>query len=164
MNNPRERLQPFFHILESSPELMDRPLRLIDGEAYGATWLPIAPHGDLSGKASQTELVIFKADGEFFSAADIPGSRPLEDLSIRVDLPFVPRQDKLLSPRGFKSLMERENPAILFSQVSETVGFDQGEAQNCVLSQLRHSSRSPSGCLLGSMKIRKLNKADLTVV
>jgi hypothetical protein len=119
--NPRENPKPFFQILESSPELMDRPLRLINGKAYGATWLPIAPHGDLSGKASRTELVIFEADGEFFSAADIPGSRPIEDLPIRVDLPFVPRPDKLLSPRGFKSLMERENPAILFSQVTEAV-------------------------------------------
>jgi hypothetical protein len=63
---------------------MDRPLRLIDGKAYGATWLPIAPHGDPVGKASQTELVIFTPDGRFYSAADIPGSRPLDGTSYKI--------------------------------------------------------------------------------
>jgi Bifunctional DNA primase/polymerase, N-terminal len=123
VSKPREDLQVFYQILDSLPEVMDRPLRLIDGKAYGATWLPIAPHGDAVGKASQTELVIFTAHGDFYSAADIPGSRPLDDLPLRIKLPFVPAPDKLLSPAGFRALMngEKLNPARLFAQVTETV-------------------------------------------
>lgn len=142
ISKPREDLQPFYNILDSMPEIMDRPLRLIDGKAYGATWLPIASHSDTVGKASQTEMVIFTAHGDFYSTADIPGSQPLDGLPLRIELPFVPSPDKPLSPAGFRALMrgEKPNPARLFSQVSESVdrfvSFENSLADQQLMSEL----------------------------
>lgn len=120
---PKNDVHAAYEILDLAPEVMDRPLRLIDGKAYAATWLPIAPRADVDGKESQMELVIFTKDREFYCSEDIRGSRALDDLPLRIDLPYVPAPDKLMSPAGFRAFMSDASPTPLevFSQVSECV-------------------------------------------
>lgn len=120
---PRDNVQAEFEILDKPVEAMARPLCLINGNAYGATWLPIAPPGDPDGKGGRTELVVFTKDREFFCLADIKGSRPLEDLPFRVELASEPKANRLLSPSGFRAYMNRESPSPqeVFAQVRETV-------------------------------------------
>src|ERR1700686_965026 len=68
-------------ILDYAPERIERPLMLVGGRAYPASW----PH--ISTKDGDRQaLVIVRDDGTLFSD-DVLGTAPLSELGISVHLP-----------------------------------------------------------------------------
>jgi hypothetical protein len=122
---PKHGVDEVFEILDSAPDVMGRPLSLIGGKAYGATWLPIgAKEGDAS--SHQTACIIFDESGAYFAKQEIAGARPVDELPFVIELEHRPRQSHLLSPSGFRALIEgyRPNSASLFEQLCTSIdGF-----------------------------------------
>jgi hypothetical protein len=109
-------------ILESAPDQLDRPLRLIDGKGYCATWVPIgAP--EAIAKTATRELIVIRDDGQIFSQADLPGSAELNELPFAIDLPHEPQAQKILSPQGVKKFRNgyRPDPQRTFEAVTRAV-------------------------------------------
>jgi hypothetical protein len=121
ITRPREQ-RPIFEILDKTPDIMDRPLRMIGPHTYGVTWVPIGEKGSAGNKA-QTEIIILRDDGVSFCESDIPGTNSIDELPVLLDLPHRPSSTKLLSPQGLKRFMEgkRPNPAEVFAKVVDCI-------------------------------------------
>jgi hypothetical protein len=109
-------------ILDSSPEQLDRPLRLINGVGYCAAWVSIGS-ADTTAKAVSRELIVLSDDGRIFSEADLPGSAELNELPFGIDLPHEPQAQKVLSPKGVKRFRNgyRPDPRRTFEAVTKAV-------------------------------------------
>jgi len=114
---------PKYEILDDVQAIMDRPMRLIDGRAYGATWLSVVTHVD-GTKQLTRELVIFDQDGQLYSERELPGMNPLDDLPFIVQLPEEPsNRGKLLSYDRLRRFAagERPIPSEVFKRVVECI-------------------------------------------
>lgn len=143
---------PVFELLEDEPLAMRRPLALIDGRGYAATWVNVKvtltesvnKRGEIvkhNPPLVQTEkrLMIVRDDGRIFGDG---GDAPLSELGFSTRLDEIPPAEKTWSTRGIKrfSAGERPKPADVFTRVVETIDrfidFDRSLAEQKTMAEL----------------------------
>jgi hypothetical protein len=126
-------------ILDADPDVMRRPLCLVNGRGYAAAWLHVQTT-ITQGLDPQTGalvtynppqvrtvpvLAVARDDGVVFvdGPAVLPGTRPLADLGLEVRLPFQPQPERCWSGAGFKRFQagERPDPAAVFDRLVSVV-------------------------------------------
>jgi hypothetical protein len=133
---PRPQIQPadpIVELLDERPAEIRRPMTLVNGHAYTATWLyvktTVTESLDKSGniirhnppvESTGQRMFIVRDDGTIFGEG---GTYPMEELGINVRLQEIPPVDKLWSARGVKVYRsgERPDPATVFNQVVDCV-------------------------------------------
>jgi hypothetical protein len=127
-----------FTLLDDAPPTISRPLALIAGRAYAATWiygerkrtefqnkkngevLRIAPQ-----VTSERRRFILRDDGALFGDDEIQARDvlPLSKLGVTLHLPDMPPPEKLWSKRGISAYMTgyRPDPADVFKRVKGVV-------------------------------------------
>ncbi len=124
-------------LLDVAPDEVSRPLCLVAGVAYAASWgkvrLLTRRSVDAGGKVVehdpplvtvQDRLVIVRGDGAAFAdGGTVPGARPLSELGLTVRLPHAPAPGRGWSGAGVKRYQAgvRPNPAEVFDQVAAVV-------------------------------------------
>ncbi len=126
---------PKVEILDKEPSFIRRPLCLLSGKPYAATWLYIKVTED---EANETEedgenqspkvtykrpLFIIGNDGELYYDLDGDITTPITYLGAKVELPEMPRPAKIWSSAGVKRYQKglRPKPNIVFEQVVDVV-------------------------------------------
>ena len=118
--------------------MMRRPLALIDGQAYAATW----PHIKIETSVERC-LCVIDSDGASFCEHELfDKGKSISDLKFEVCLHEAPPDDKLWSIIGVKAFVkgERPNPPALFGQIREVVDrfidFDRSLADQRTMSEM----------------------------
>lgn len=125
---------PLVELLDEAPLTMRRPLALIDGQSYAATWLwtQTTVKERLDEKTGQVikldpprvtkerRLFMVRNDGVLFGEG---GDRPVEDLGIDVALPEPVIDAKAWATRGVKAYRagQRPDPVDVFGRVADVV-------------------------------------------
>jgi len=124
---------PRVELLDAEPPALRRPLALIDGRAYAATWLHVrVTKDDEVTKAGELvrldpprvtverRLFVVRHDGRTFGEG---GDAPLEELGLEVRLPEIPPPEKTWSAHGVTAYRggERPQPADVFLRLSAVV-------------------------------------------
>jgi hypothetical protein len=119
---PAADKEPLWEIIERAPEAMDRPIRLINGMGYGATWVPVRTQ-DGDEEINATALVVFGEGGRLFSDRNITNALPISYLPFSVNLPHQPQPKKLLSSGGLGRWArgDHPNPAKVFESVTRSI-------------------------------------------
>jgi hypothetical protein len=119
-------------LLDAAPLTIRRPLCLLDGKSYAASWVPIErtttqgfdPNGgivkyDPPLVTVAEVLVIVASDGTLYTDADLPSARPLGELKLQIQLPTKLHPDCGWSGAGLKRYLsgDRPDPADLFGRV-----------------------------------------------
>jgi hypothetical protein len=145
-------------LLDAAPPTVRRPLCLVDGVAYAATWVHVRRvvrrEFDLKANSLReydqpkvmmtTALVVVRGDGAAFSdsSAGLPGVRPLAELGLPVVLPHQPAPDRCWSGAGLKRYLagHRPDPADVFRRscavVDRFIDFDRSLAPQAVMCEL----------------------------
>jgi hypothetical protein len=124
-------------ILDSPPDALRRPLSLIAGRGYAATWLAVQreirqSYNTHTGQVETHDpprrelletLAVFRDDGEAFASQPIPGFKPLDQLGFEVVLPSPPPPGRAWSGEGVKRFLggDRPRPADVFRRLSLVV-------------------------------------------
>jgi hypothetical protein len=131
-----EPAKPQLELLREAPKQITRPLTLIDGRAYAATWLwvrtTITEMLNKDGKVvmldppKKTEgrmEFIIRDDGQLFGEVDDPGVKPLSELGLTVHLPEIPEDSRLWSTAGVVRYRrgDRPHPVEVFLKVVDVV-------------------------------------------
>jgi hypothetical protein len=112
--------EPLVELLEVAPPTISRPLVLLSGQSYAATWLwakrTITESLNKAGEVirhdpqiqdTRRELFIVRGDGVCFG----PGAdRPLDELGVEVRLPSPPRDIKLWRTSAVAAYRARKRP------------------------------------------------------
>jgi hypothetical protein len=151
---PRPQLQPakpIVKLLDTPPEIMRRPLTLIGGRAYVATWLwaeITVTESEIKGKIvthnppvvkRDLRLFVLRDDGKVFGDG---GDHPCDEIGFDIILRETPPPNKLISTPGLKAYRggERPDPELLFKNVTEIVDrfidFDKSLADQLTMSQM----------------------------
>ncbi len=124
---------PSAELLDFSPPRMTRPLALIDGRAYAATWAWVrtTTTESLNRKgevvrhdpplvALDERLFIVRDDGAIFGEG---GDQPLTALAVSPVLPEMAPRDRRLSTAGLKAYRDgrRSDPVEVFGRVRDCV-------------------------------------------
>lgn len=143
---------PQVELLDDMPARMTRPLTLIDGRAYAATWCyvkltrresqkkdgTIVRH-DPPLQSTEKRLFIVRDDGVIFGDG---GHVPLEKLGLELSLPEIPLAERLLSAPGLKAYAagHRVQATAVFGQVKEVINrfidFDHSLADQETMAEL----------------------------
>jgi len=133
---PRPQPQPAaptVELLDAEPGAIRRPLCLIDGRAYAATWLHVrVTKTETVNKAGEIirldppevttglRLFVIRDDGRTFGDG---ADADLDALGADVHLPEIPPADKLLSARGIKAYRAGRRPdaADVFGRVADVI-------------------------------------------
>lgn len=112
---------PVFELLDNAPEVLRRPLQIVAGRAYAATWVNVkrieAETLDDNGnivkhnppKETVTcELYVVCEDSELYGM----GYRSIKDLDFEVALPGIP-PEKLLQAKTIKAIQKKQTPNAL---------------------------------------------------
>jgi hypothetical protein len=118
---------PEVEILDSSPDVIRRPLCLAGQHAYAAAWLSV--QRTISHEVDQatgqlrtlqppkvvrtSSLAIIRSDGRVFSDGGVPGATPLGELDFDVKLPFEPPPSRCWSGAGVKRFVAGERPDVV---------------------------------------------------
>lgn len=143
---------PKVELLDAPPARMTRPLSLINGRAYAATWCYVKISQSESQKKDGTivrhdpplqsyekRLFVVRDDGLIFGDG---GQQPLEKLGLEVLLPEIPLAERLLSTPGLKAYADgyRPEPTAVFQKVKEVVSrfidFDHSLAEQETMAEL----------------------------
>ncbi|MEI7947177.1 MAG: hypothetical protein WCJ02_10785, partial [bacterium] len=110
---------PIAVILDEAPDIINRPLRLLSGNAYLVSWVHVQ-----SGTDQVMKRVVLRNDGKYFAEEGVPGALPFSDLGLKVKMPTVPHPDSLLSGAGLKRYADgvRPDPAEVLNRVRAVVG------------------------------------------
>ena len=124
---------PTVELLDEAPDIMKRPVAIINGRGYIAAWpwveITVAEKIGKDGRvyklktlevSQEQRLVIIRDDGVIFQsneAGEFPG------LDFLVDLPFVPQSKQIISTPAIKRLKARDlpDPLNLLSQLKDTI-------------------------------------------
>ena len=139
-------------LLDLAPPRMTRPLALIDGRAYAATWAwvqtttreSINRKGELVSHNPPLvdvaeRLFILREDGVIFGDG---GDRPMSELPITPLLPEMVQQAQRLSPAGLRAYRagRRPEPAEVFRRVADCVDrfidFDHSLAEQRTMAEM----------------------------
>ena len=118
---------PTVELLDGAPAILSRPLALVDGHAYAATWLwtnttitesldkktrNVVRH-DPAIVTEERQLVLVRSDGTVYEPSNI------ESLPIRIGLSDIPQEDKLWRTKGVKDYRAGQRPdyADVFARV-----------------------------------------------
>jgi Domain of unknown function (DUF3854) len=136
VDTPRPQVQPaepIVELLDERPSEIRRPMMLVGGHAYTATWLyvktTVTESLDKSGniikhnppvETTGQRMFIIRDDGAIFGEG---GTYPIEELGINIRLSEIPPVDKLWSARGVKAYRggERPDPAEVFNRLVDCV-------------------------------------------
>lgn len=143
---------PKVELLDEAPARLVRPLSLINGRSYAATWCYVKISRSETQKKDGTivrhdpplqsheqRLFILRNDGTVFSDG---WEKPLEKLPLEIYLPEIPLPERLLSAKGMKAYAAkyRPKPALVFQQVKDVVNrfidFDHSLADQETMSEL----------------------------
>ena len=143
---------PVVELLDAAPNRMTRPLALVGGRAYAATWCwvrvtvteSVNKRGEIVRhdppiQTNEQRLFVVRDDGCIFGPG---GHKSLEELGLDVRLPEVPQPELLLSAPALKRFADgyRPDPAGVFAQVVATVDrfidFDRSLAGQEVMAEL----------------------------
>jgi len=144
---------PVVELLDEAPLSMRRPLALIDGRSYAATWLwtQTTVSERLDEKTGQIiklnpplvtkerRLFVIRNDGLIFGEG---GDRPIEDLGIDVALPEPVLDAKAWAARGVKAYRagQRPDPVAVFGRVADVVDrfidFDRSLAEQRTMAEM----------------------------
>jgi hypothetical protein len=142
---------PVVELLDDAPPMMSRPLALIDGRAYVATWSFVRVTVKES-KTKQGEIVrhdppieqterrpfIVRGDGVIFGEG---GHQPLSQMGVDVRLPEMPPAEKLLSTPALKRYAAGYRPdpvdvlVRVMAVVDRFIDFDRSIADQSVMAQ-----------------------------
>lgn len=144
--------QPQIELLDAMPSRMTRPLALIDGKGYAATWLHVritmAESVDKQGQIVQhhpplvieePRLFVIRGDGVVFGDG---GDQPMEELDFTVHLPEQPTTDRLWSAPSIKAFRagNRPNPSEVFTRivanVNRFIDFDHSIADQSTMCEM----------------------------
>ena len=128
---------PKIEILDKAPSSIKRPLTLLNGVSYAATWLytkviderPTEGEEDEEIQDSQVDfrrpLFIVRNDGILFSEQPGDICTPLTYLGAQIKLSEMPRPEKIWSSLGVKRYLagNRPSPQDVFGRVTEIVDF-----------------------------------------
>ena len=139
-------------LLDASPVMMSRPLSLLEGRGYAATWLytkttrseSVNRQGEIVRHnppmvTTARKLFIVRDDGVIFGEG---GNHPLDDIGLEIYLAEIPPVDKLWSTQAVKSYAagRRPIPAEVFNKVVDIVDrfidFDRSLADQRTMSEL----------------------------
>ena len=127
---------PTITLLSHPPQRLTRPLMLIDGQAYAATWLyvrkttreRVTKSGEIIQLATPEEtteqaLFIVRGDGAVFGALHDPKVHPLHELGMTVHLPEVPQDSRLWSVQAMNAYRQgiRVRAPDVFKQVVDVI-------------------------------------------
>jgi hypothetical protein len=125
---------PMVELLDVPPLLVRRPLTLLNGTSYAATWLHVKvtetetqnKQGEIINLKpprirNEQRLFIVRNDGQIFGNGQ--GLNPIETIGLEVRLPEVPPNDRLWSTLGVKKFTsgKRPIPAEVFTRVVDIV-------------------------------------------
>jgi hypothetical protein len=118
-----EPAKPKMELLREAPKQLTRPLMLIDGRAYAATWLWVRTtiteerdrHGEIvtlpmPKKSEQRMLFVVRDDGQLFGEVDDSGVKPWAELGLTVHLPEIPEDSRLWSTAGVVRYRRGDRP------------------------------------------------------
>lgn len=124
---------PVIELLDDAPMRITRPLMLINGIAYAATWLHVKvtltetqnKQGEIvrlnpPKVTSEQRLYVVRGDGRIFGEG---GSDPIDAIGADISLPEVPPIDRLWSSSAVKAYAKgrRPDPADVFWRVVDIV-------------------------------------------
>lgn len=125
--------QGIYELLDDTPLTMSRPLALLDGQAYAATWLftkktiretldkqgEIIRHNPPITKTERT-LFIVRDDGVIFGEG---GTQPIDELGLEIHLAELPPHEKTMSTKAVKLYAsgQHPDPADIFMKVVDIV-------------------------------------------
>jgi hypothetical protein len=140
-------------LLDAEPGVIRRPLTLLEGRAYAATWLPVrVTKTEAVNKAgeiirldppevtTEKRLFVIRDDGRVFGDG---GDAGLDTLGADVRLPEIPPAAKLWSPVGVKAYKAgaRPAPAGVFQRVTDSIDrfidFDRSLAPQRVMAEMQ---------------------------
>jgi len=98
---------PIYTIMEDDGLEMNRPLCLINGKAYAATWVTINKKTE-EGNESFKGMVIIGEDGKIFG-----GNDPVENIGFEIHLPQRVDPQRAWSGKGVKQFQRGEHPDAL---------------------------------------------------
>ena len=103
-------------IMDHGLDLISRPIALIKGKGYIATWVDMK----LETEMKRDVLCVINQDGEIFTADDVPGHN-INDLGIPVELPLIVESKKRLSGEGLKKYLagEMADPVNVFERLRD---------------------------------------------
>jgi hypothetical protein len=121
--------------LDTAPLSLRRPLCLIDGRAYAATWVSVrhvvrqsvqnneVVKHDPPLVKDEEALLIVSEDGCCWSEKEAPDARPLKELGLTISLPSTIRPERAWSGAGVKRYLagERPDPAEVFTRIKSVV-------------------------------------------
>jgi hypothetical protein len=112
-------------LLDAAPDVIRRPLSLVEEHAYAAAWLhaqqTIAHGVDEHGAAVAYDpprvetshvLVVIRDDGQMFAEVPVPGALPLAELDVEVRLPSPVPSRSGWSGAGVKRFLRGERPDV----------------------------------------------------
>ncbi|HNC09537.1 MAG TPA: DUF3854 domain-containing protein, partial [Anaerolineales bacterium] len=126
---------PLVEILDSTPSTISRPLTLINGHGYAATWLYVKTtrteslnrqgeviRHDPPQSVKTRRLFIIRSDGAIFGEG---ADHPIEELGIDIHLPEMPMPEKLWSSEGVRKYRKgnRPVPVNVFAQIVNVIGY-----------------------------------------
>ena len=142
---------PTIELLDDTPATMTRPLALIAGRVYVATWGYVRvttketknKQGEIIRhdppiQTTERRLFVVRDDGVIFGDG---GHRPLVEMGVDVQLPEIPPAEKLLSASALKAYAKNYRPAPveLFERVTAVVSrfidFDRSIAAQSTMAQ-----------------------------
>ncbi|MCL4872011.1 MAG: toprim domain-containing protein [Anaerolineae bacterium] len=146
---------PDVELLDEAPPMMTRPLALINGRSYVATWCYVQVtrrESEKNGKiikhdppleSQEQQLFIIRDDGVIFGEGLGDSSyKPLRDAGLIIKLAEIPQPDKLLSTRGLKAYWngKRPNPTDIFYRVvaviNRFIDFDHSLGSQEIVAEL----------------------------
>jgi len=133
---PRPEIKPaspVVEILDEAPPTLRRPLGLVNGRGYAATWLhcevthteTVNRQGELVALnppqvTHEHRLFVVRDDGKVFGEG---GDMRMADLDVSVHLAEVPPESRLWSARGVKRYRagQRPDPLVVFAHVADVL-------------------------------------------
>ncbi len=141
-----------YTILDEMPPALRRPLQIIDGQAYAATWLVVrkseTEDKDRNGNIvkldpprlrTSQEIFVIRDDGIIFGNG---GSQTLVELGFDVHLPEVLPDNRLMKKRAVEAYSrgQRANPQEIFERVRTVIDrfidFDRSLGDQRAMSEL----------------------------
>ena len=121
--------------LETPPAFIRKPLTLVNGNAYAAVWVfseiieenqssDTIDNKDLSPVTIfKRERYIIRSDGVVYGEIEAEGIKPLKDLRAKVELPFMPKVEKLWSAKGLNRYIQgdRPDPIVTFHKIVDVI-------------------------------------------
>lgn len=126
--------------LDAGPQVIRRPVCLIEGRSYAVTW--VWPNITTQGWAHTAPCQVVLSQNGLFTDVGFSGASPLETLPISIALSQPPPLDRIWSGHGVNRWLagQRPHPARVFGQIVDVVDrfidFDRSLAEQSTMCEL----------------------------